>query len=66
MEFRCKVLACLRTEFPGLKDYGEESTQEAVERTLHVWVEGRSRPGVRGPLPPRPMYVWQSHPSGSP
>lgn len=50
VEFRFKVLACLRTEFPGLKDYWEEIAQEAVERTLRVWVEGRSRPGA-SPLP---------------
>ncbi|MFG2840804.1 RNA polymerase sigma factor [Streptomyces zaomyceticus] len=50
MECRYKVLVCLRTEFPGLKDYWEEIVQEALERTLRVWIEGGIKPGV-SPLP---------------
>lgn len=49
-EYRKKVMAFLRYEFPDLHSYWEEITQEALERTLHVWLEGRNRPGCP-PLP---------------
>ncbi|WP_328966236.1 hypothetical protein [Streptomyces virginiae] len=49
-EYRQKVLAALRSEFPDLHDYWEEITQEAMERTLRVWLEGRNKEG-RSPLP---------------
>jgi DNA-directed RNA polymerase specialized sigma24 family protein len=50
VEYRYQLLACLRSEFPGLQDYWEEIAQESLERTLRVWVEGRNKPGT-SPLP---------------
>ncbi|UUY52740.1 hypothetical protein NRK68_36410 (plasmid) [Streptomyces yangpuensis] len=49
-EYRQKVLVALRSEFPDLSDYWEEMAQEAMERTLRVWMEGRNKAG-RSPLP---------------
>ncbi|WP_329391538.1 hypothetical protein OG625_39930 (plasmid) [Streptomyces sp. NBC_01351] len=49
-EYQQKVLAFLRYEFPDLHNYWEEIVQEALEHTLHVWLEGRNRPGCP-PLP---------------
>ncbi|MEU9165800.1 hypothetical protein AB0D29_36700 [Streptomyces sp. NPDC048424] len=49
-EWGRKVMAALRTAYPSLRDYWEEIAQEAHERTLRVWLEGRGEPD-RSPLP---------------
>ncbi|MFJ7592989.1 hypothetical protein ACIQZO_37570 [Streptomyces sp. NPDC097617] len=49
-EWERKVMAALRTAYPTMRDYWEEIAQEAHERTLRVWLEGRNEPG-RPPLP---------------
>ncbi|MFE5538731.1 RNA polymerase sigma factor [Streptomyces sp. NPDC056492] len=49
-QYTRKVTAALRTNFPSLSGYWEEIAQEAQERTLRVWLQGRNEPG-RSPLP---------------
>ncbi|MDX3540117.1 hypothetical protein PV721_38610 [Streptomyces sp. MB09-01] len=49
-EWARKVMAALRAAYPSLRDYWEEIAQEAHERTLRVWLEGRGEPD-RSPLP---------------
>ncbi|MEV6951000.1 hypothetical protein [Streptomyces sp. NPDC051183] len=43
-EYGRKVMAALRTAYPSMHDYWEELAQEAHERTLRVWLEGRNDP----------------------
>ncbi|KPI02415.1 hypothetical protein OV450_4665 [Actinobacteria bacterium OV450] len=49
-QYTRKVMAALRTRFPSLSGYWEEIAQEAQERTLRVWLQGRNEPN-RSPLP---------------
>lgn len=42
-DYTLQVMAMLRHGFPSLRDYWEEVAQEAQERTLRVWLAGRSR-----------------------
>ncbi|WP_329391376.1 hypothetical protein OG625_40330 (plasmid) [Streptomyces sp. NBC_01351] len=43
-EYERKVMAMLRTSYPSIRDHWEEIAQEAHERTLRVWLEGRNEP----------------------